>query len=354
MSHRGDEVRSLAEDLGLHPGDGTPASIEASIVEDCRKQVDAWVAQAGAVRSIDQLERLVSARLQMVTEEISDDRDFDRLTEIYARQKRDPIFAVLRDHFDDIDNPIYGALIRRRKATPQDGDRFVAVVDCRGTKRRRGFFTRWHEIAHRLTTHSERRIEQHVAPELLAIPVFRQEDDPIERLMDDIAGELGFYHRLFLPALEMLTHRDRGVTWQTIDSLRDLHFPAASFHATLTSAVLRSTRPVAFLECATEAIDRFYGGLSEEDPNRLPICRARWSRHGQEEMGELSRTAVPLLDQWRDMARGPMLATQQWTTHDLSLQQLSDGQRPGRYSIQAMRLPTRIWLLIQPSRLSLN
>jgi hypothetical protein len=349
MSHRGDEVRSLAEDLGLNPGDGTPASIEASIVEDCRKQVDAWVAQEGAIRSIDQLERLVSARLQMVTEEISDDRDFDRLTEIYARQKRDPIFAVLRDHFDDTDNPIYGALIRRRKATIQDSDRFVAVVDCRGTKRRRGFFTRWHEIAHRLTTHSERRIEQHVAPELLAIPVFRQEDDPIERLMDDIAGELGFYHRLFLPALELLTHRDRGVTWQTIDSLRDHHFPAASFHATLTSAVLRSTRPLAFLECSTEAMDLFDGGLSDKDPNQLPICRVRWSRRGEEEMGDLPRIVLPLLNQWRQVARGPMLATYQWASEDLALQNLLAAENAGRYSIQAMRLPTRIWLLIQPS-----
>jgi hypothetical protein len=348
MSDRGDEVRSLAEDLGLHPGDGTAVSIGQSIVEDCRRQVDAWVSQAGALRSIDQLERLVSERLQMVTEEISDDRDFDRLTEIYARQKRDPIFAVLRDHFDDSINPIYGALIRRRKATLQDGDRFVAVVDCRGTKRRRGFFTRWHEIAHRLTTHSERRMEQHATPELLAIPVFRQEDDPIERLMDDIAGELGFYHRLFLPALEMLTDRDRGVTWQTIDSLKDLHFPAASFHATLTSAVLRSTRPLALLECSTEEMDLFYGGLSEENPNRFPICRARWSRRGEEELSDLNRRALPLLDQWRNMARGPMLATQQWTSDDLSLQHLYDGERPGRYSIQAMRLPTRIWLLIQP------
>ena len=354
MSDREDEVRSLAEDLGLHPGDGTPVTIGQSIVDDCRRQVDAWVSQVGAVRSIDQLERLVSQRLQMVTEEISDDRDFDRLTEIYARQKRDPIFAVLRDHFDDIDNPIYGALIRRRKAKLQDGDRFVAVVDCRGTKRRRGFFTRWHEIAHRLTTHSESRIEQQSTPELLALPVFRQEDDPIERLMDDIAGELGFYHRLFLPALEMLTDRDRGVTWQTIDTLRDLHFPTASFHATLTSAVLRSTRPIAFVECSTEALDLFYGGLSEENPNQLPICRVRCSRPGEEDLSELSRIALPLLDQWREMVRGPMLETYQWRSDDLSLEQLSPVEATGRCSIQAMRLPTRIWLLIQPSHLKLR
>jgi hypothetical protein len=95
-------------------------------------------------------------------------------------------------------------------------------------------------------------------------------------------------------------------------------------------------------------MDLFYGGLSEEDPKLLPICRVRWSRRGEEEMSELSGRALPLLDQWREMAQGPMLETYHWTSDDLSLKQLSAGENAGRYSIQAMRLPTRIWLLIQP------
>jgi len=55
------------------------------------------------------------------------------------------------------------------------------------------------------------------------------------------------------------------------------------------------------------------------------------------------------LDQWRDMAKGPMLATARWTADDLSLQHLAPADAGGRYFIQAMRLPTRIWLLIQPA-----
>jgi hypothetical protein len=44
-----------------------------------------------------------------------------------------------------------------------------------------------------------------------------------------------------------------------------------------------------------------------------------------------------------------MLATYQWNSDDLVLQHLLSAENAGCYSIQAMRLPTRIWLLIQPS-----
>ena len=62
----------------------------------------------------------------------------------------------------------------------------MAVIDCRGGKLARRFFTRWHEIAHRLTTHADRGDEE---------PAYRSEHDPIERMMDEIAGHVGFYEQ---------------------------------------------------------------------------------------------------------------------------------------------------------------
>ena len=57
----------------------------------------------------------------------------------------------------------YGALVQRRNAGPTDPDRFVAVIDSRGGKLARRFFTRWHEIAHRLTTDAD-MLEPGTAP----------------------------------------------------------------------------------------------------------------------------------------------------------------------------------------------
>ncbi|HJZ56574.1 MAG TPA: hypothetical protein VKE74_16530, partial [Gemmataceae bacterium] len=78
--------------------------------------------------------------------------DFDRIKAKYARAKKDPVFATMRLRFDDAENPTYGALVKRKNAGPDAPDRYVAVIDCRGNKLARRFFTRWHEIAHRLTT----------------------------------------------------------------------------------------------------------------------------------------------------------------------------------------------------------
>src|SRR5207248_2620126 len=146
------EVNALAQDLGL----GSPAEPVEAVVRLCLSRVDGWVLEAGDVADISDLETLVTRKLQMVFEEVWSDEDFDRITEKYARGKKDPVFATMRLKFDDPANPTYGALVKRRNAAPDAPDRYVAVIDCRGVKALRRFFTRWHEVAHRLTTHADR------------------------------------------------------------------------------------------------------------------------------------------------------------------------------------------------------
>ena len=62
--------------------------------------------------------------------------------------------------------------MKRKNVADDAPDRFVAVIDCRGSKLARRFFTRWHEIAHRLTTHADQGATE---------PAYRSEQDPIER-----------------------------------------------------------------------------------------------------------------------------------------------------------------------------
>src|SRR5437899_2156670 len=123
------EILELAKELGVgaaEPVDG--------ILAYCRRRIDGGVAAAGGVTAIEALESVVRQRLQMVFEEIRTDHDFDRLTEVYARGKKEGVFAGMRSKFDDAENVTYGALVQRRKATADDPDRFVAVIDCRGNK----------------------------------------------------------------------------------------------------------------------------------------------------------------------------------------------------------------------------
>jgi hypothetical protein len=228
------EIIDLAAELGV----AGSAPVER-ILDHCRRRIDGWVAEAGGVTAIDALEALVARRLQMVFEEVRADEDFDRLTEVYARAKREFVFAGMRSKFDDDANPTYGALVQRRHAGDDDPDKFVAVIDCRGYKLARRFFTRWHEIAHRLTTHCDQ-------PE----PVYRSEHDPIERLMDEIAAHVGFYDQIFAPAFRQAVGGNRLLTFGAVEAVIERAFPTASFQATLFACARRLKTPVLYLEAA--------------------------------------------------------------------------------------------------------
>jgi hypothetical protein len=226
------EVVALAKDLGL-AGAGSP--VEA-IIDFCRRRIDGWVSQAGGVPDIERLEALVTERLHMVFEEVWSDADFDRLKTKYARDRKDAVFATLRMRFDD---STFGVLIRHKTAAAAAPDRYVAVIDCRGEKAARRFFTRWHEIGHRLTLVDE-----------LDEPVFRSEKDPIERMMDEIAGRVGFYEPLLGPVFEAQMRGRKLLTFETVEAVRRLRFGAASFQATLSACNRRLATPVIYVEAA--------------------------------------------------------------------------------------------------------
>src|SRR6476469_10036590 len=102
------EIAGLAADLGLA---GAANPVEA-ILRHCRSRIDRWVAEARGVTNIGQLEALVTQRLQMIFEELRSDADFARITDKYARGKKDFVFAAMRSKFDDAENPTYGMLVR--------------------------------------------------------------------------------------------------------------------------------------------------------------------------------------------------------------------------------------------------
>jgi hypothetical protein len=210
-----------------------------AIVNFCLERIQFWVINAGNIITITDLESLVTQRLQMIFEEIRSDSDFNRIEEQYATGKKDLIFATMRFRFNDANNPTYGILIRRKNVDADAPDLYVAVIDCRGKKLARRFFTRWHEIAHRLTTAND-QME----------PKFRSEKDPIEQLMDEIAGQIGFYNPIFCPAFERAHQGNSLLLFNTIQTVINDAFPTASFQATLCACARQLPTPVIYLEAA--------------------------------------------------------------------------------------------------------
>lgn len=229
------DVVDLAEKLGLT---GSPV---AAIISFCQDQIDTWVLEAGGVTSVDELEAVVADRLTLVFEEINDESDFDRLKAKYVPMG-EPVFAAL--HLD-LTGDTYGTMIRLKDGT------HVAVIDCRGEKAARRFFTRWHEIAHLL-------VEEDVDKQ-----VFRSTDEPLERLMDQIAGNVGFYDAIFSPLFNAHIAEGDRLTFDIVETVRQGFCPYASFQSTLYACHRRLTTPLLYVEARMEYTASERRGLNQ-------------------------------------------------------------------------------------------
>jgi hypothetical protein len=221
----------LARDLGLR-GLGGPV---AQVIDYCNRRI-ATLAGGREITSLAQLQDVVARMLNLEFEEIHRVADIERIVQKYAVCLKDPAFASIRTQFNE---DTFGTMFRRRTSLPTEPPRYVAVIDCRGPKANRRFFTRWHEIAHLLTL-----------PPREGAPVKRCsiKRNPTEQLMDRIAASVGFYDPLFKPIVEQLVQERGGLTFEGVESVRLAHCPMASFQSTLIACVTRAPCPALYLE----------------------------------------------------------------------------------------------------------
>jgi len=165
--------------------------------------------------------------LNLVFEEITDDADLEELKRRYV-QKGEFVFAHVVQN--DLTPETFGTMVRLK-----DGSH-VAVIDCRGNKAARRFFTRWHEIAHLLVDPDCER------------QVFRSTDEPLEKLMDQIAGHVGFYEAIFAPLLHQNLPQGGRLTFEIVEAVRQSFYPHASFQSTLFACQRRVSTPILYLE----------------------------------------------------------------------------------------------------------
>ncbi|MBN9519468.1 hypothetical protein J0H58_13250 [bacterium] len=233
MSRLDDEPDVIEQARRLRlAGHGNPVQ---AIVGHCLDRIRRWVQSDGPVATIGQLEALVTRRLRMVFEEVESDEGLAALIRKYILLG-EGVFAYLKH---DLDGDTFGATYRRSTAAPDAPDRLVAIIDCRGDKGARRFFTRWHEVAHFLVEPD---------PEEVETPVHRASDSPLERLMDEIAAHAGFYEPIFGPAFDREMASRPRLTFQVVEAVRGQCFPDASFQATLFACHRRLMTPVVYVE----------------------------------------------------------------------------------------------------------
>lgn len=206
------EVLALAQDLGLKPGDNPVQDI----LRHVRKNVRSFLKEVPCERLSDLL-RLVATKVDTLIIEVHSDDDLRKIREEYVAG-REFCFAEIESEFADPHT--YG--ITYRLQAPKAGQRtFVSVIDCRGDKGWRSYFTKWHELAHLLALTPQQRLKFYRthAPD--------HDKDPEESVMDAIAGNIGFFDEI------VRKHAKQPVSFNAISDLKARLCPEASNQASL-------------------------------------------------------------------------------------------------------------------------
>jgi hypothetical protein len=338
------KVQKIARDLGL-PGDG---SVVDQILDFCIARVAAWADEDEAGTLAD-LEAVACRRLNLEFEEIWSDNDIERLVRKYAAQG-EFAFAYIRTAFD---GETFGTTLIRDNVSPGVKS-YVAFIDCRGAKAHRRYFTRWHEIAHLLTS-----------PPSPGEPVNRSPLDrcPVEQLMDKIASVVGFFDPIFGPGLERRLGT-RPLSFEVVEDVRGEHCPIASFQSTLIACVRRAAVPAVYVEAALgykkDEAEKVFSPQMTFLPDDKPEARlrirnangndgARKIRLRFDRNMEVAETSVFARLFAGEVNRGS--ATDLSGYESLSIWQHSDGSTLGDLTvfIEARRLPNMVFGLVIPA-----
>lgn len=229
------KIHLLAHDLGIKRSSNPEKRIREYCFLRVEKLLNEFVhKEEGSVNSLDKLLEITAAKLGLMFEEIHSDDD---LLEIKNRYVAKGELSFL-EFMDDFNNDTDAVLVELRNPEPWE-PKLTAIIDCRGYKSYRAYFSKWHEIAHLLSM-----------PSQMKLPFRRTrtiKKDPEEILMDNIAGDLGFYSPLFLPEVRARTAKDKRLTFSVVDELRREICPTASFQATIRAAVERVNFPCLFI-----------------------------------------------------------------------------------------------------------
>lgn len=205
------QIWKLAQDLGLRPN----RDALADVVEFCRRRVSAFFNEFSPA-SLSELLGVAAAKLDTLFVEIHNDSELESVKRQFL-QRGEISFANLEDQFA----PEVFAITFRLLA-PRKGDRqFVSIIDCRGEKAWRSYFSKWHELAHLLTLTPQMRLK------FCRTHCLADQKDPEEAAMDVIAGVVGFFPDL------VNRHSNGPVSFEKIRALRAELCPEASVQASL-------------------------------------------------------------------------------------------------------------------------
>lgn len=208
-------VWKLARDLGIA---GTDDPI-AAVVKFCDIRVKKVLEAFPDCHTLTDLLDCAAAKLGTIFEIVTTDEDLRDIQKKYVI-RGEKIFATLDQ---ELSEDVFAITYRRNNREPWELE-FVSVIDCRGSKTSRAYFTKWHELAHLLTLTNQLRLSfrrTHIA----------KGNSPEEALMEVIAGHFGFYGPFIKPRI------GGTISFEAIEALRREVCPEASQQSALIGIV---------------------------------------------------------------------------------------------------------------------
>jgi hypothetical protein len=190
------------------------------------------------VTTIEELRMLVADRLSVKIEFLKNDDDVERIANTYGHVM--PHFRrILRAEFLKSDTE---GLLVDNPHPGRGGRDYLAIIDARGNRLARAYFTAWHELAHLLVYPRQQ----------LVLDGFRRAPtkeakakDPVESAVDHIAGLLAFWEPFFAPALHQAANGT--LTFQAIEAATEIVAPGASLYAATIASIRVWDGPAAFI-----------------------------------------------------------------------------------------------------------
>ena len=226
------ELKRVAKELRL----GSAGNFEDLIVQHCLTRLRAWVAAHGTPPNLSDLANEFAASLDMRITEVRTEDDIDAVLEEVAPVQKTVIGELKTEFGGDTD------AITVRRLDPKPWDRkYWAIINCQGWHEYRRYYSKWHEIVHRL-----------VDGQQLAFAFRRTSEnrpEPGEALVDRVAATLAFYPDMFEPVVSDEIAKAGRLTFNVVDSVREQVAPDASREATANACLRHVPSPVWLLQC---------------------------------------------------------------------------------------------------------
>jgi hypothetical protein len=220
-------IYTLATDLGLKVATDPVAAIK----DHCHRQIKRFLKEFSHCTTLNGLLEIAAQKLGTTFREIHSDADLVQLTKEYA-DRGEPCAALFKS---ELTHDVYGVTFKLLRPGKFDLP-YISLIDCRGSKGQKCYFTKWHELGHLLILTDQRRLSfkrTHALHELKS---------PEESMVDVIAGEFAYYAPMVLP------YAKGSLTFEAIDAARTALCPEGSYHSALIGLVRVWPTPCVLVE----------------------------------------------------------------------------------------------------------